>query len=49
MLAEVLLILGSNDATLSRLLDGQADSPSLKVEIDDLHPQFLSRRHNLLW
>ena len=49
MLSEVLLVLGRNGATLGSLLDGEADAPPLKVQVDDLHPQLLSRGNNLLW
>ena len=43
MIAEVLLVLGSHDATLGRLLDGQAYPATLEIEIDDLDPQLFAR------
>ena len=48
MLAEVLLVLRRHDATLSGLLDRKADTPTLEVQIDDLHPEFLTGGDDLL-
>ena len=39
--------LGGDDATLGGLLDRQADAPALQVEVDDLDPEFLTRRDDL--
>ena len=48
VLAEVLLVLGGDDAALGGLLDRQADAAALEVEVDDLDPQLLARRDHLL-
>ena len=48
MLAEVLLVLGCDDASLGGLLDRQADPAALEVEVDDFHPEFLTRGDHLL-
>ena len=38
----MLLVLGRHDATLGGLLDREADPSTLKVQVDDLHPEFLT-------
>ena len=48
VLAERLLVLGGDHATLGRLLDRQADAAALEVEVDDLDPQLLARGDHLL-
>ena len=48
MLAERILVLGSHDATLGGLLDRQADTATLQIEIDDLDPQLFAGAHYLL-
>ncbi|CAB4324459.1 unannotated protein [freshwater metagenome] len=48
MLTEVLLVLSSNNATFGSLLDGEADAATLKVEVDDLDPEFFAWRDDLL-
>ena len=47
MLAEVFLVLGCNYATFSSLLDRQADSATLEVEVDDLDPELFAGRNDL--
>ena len=44
----MLLVLSSNGAAFSSLLDGEADAATLKVEVDDLDPEFFARRDDLL-
>ena len=44
VLAEVLLVLGGHDATLGGLLDRQADSATVEVEVDDLDPELFTGR-----
>ena len=48
VLAEVLAVLRGDLATLGGLLDREADAPALEVEVDDLDPQLLARRDDLL-
>ena len=48
VLAEVLAVLGRHLAALGRLLDRQADAAALQVDVDDLDPQLLARRDDLL-
>ena len=45
---EVLAVLLGQLATLGGLLDRQADPPAGEVEIDDLHPQLLAGRDDLI-
>ena len=44
----MLAVLGGHLATFGRLLDRQADAAALQVEVDDLHPQLLAGRDDLL-
>ncbi len=48
MFTECFAVLLGHLATLGCLLDGQADPPALEVDVDDLHPQLLTRCHYLL-
>ena len=48
VLAECLSVLLGNLATLCGLLDGEADSTTFKINIDDLDPQLFTRRDDLL-
>src|SRR6185437_8659470 len=41
-------VFGSHFAALGRLLDGQADSTALKVDVDDLDPELFARGDHLL-
>ena len=44
----MLLVLGRHDATLGGLLDREADPSTLEVQVDDLHPEFLTGGDDLL-
>ena len=46
--SEVLLVFGGDHSTLGSLLDREADSSALEVQVDDLDPQLLARGHHLL-
>ena len=48
VLAEVLLVLGGDLATLGGLLDRQRDAPAVEVDVDDLHPELFARGDDLL-
>jgi hypothetical protein len=48
VLAERLLVLLGHDTALGGLLDRQADAAALEVEVDDLDPQLLAGRDDLL-
>ena len=48
MLAERLAVLLGDLAPFSRLLDRQADTTTLEVDVDDLDPQLFARGHDLL-
>ena len=43
VLAEVVLVLGSYDAALGRLLDRERDPPAVEIDVDDLHPELFAR------
>ena len=43
VLAELVLVLGGDDATLGGLLDRQRDAPAVEIDVDDLDPQLLTR------
>ena len=45
----MLAVLGGELATLGGLLDRQRNAATRQVEVDDLDPQFLARRDDLLW
>ena len=44
----MLLVLGGHDTTLGGLLDREADTPTLQVQVDDLDPEFLGGGDHLL-
>jgi hypothetical protein len=46
---EVAAIFLGQFATFGGLTDREADTATLEVEVDDLDPQLLARRDNLLW
>ena len=48
LVAEVTAPLLGHDAALGGLLDREADASALQVEVDDLDPELLARRHDLL-
>src|SRR5437762_279165 len=48
VLAEMLAVLGRDFAALGRLLDRQRDAPPVEIDVDDLHPQLLAGRDDLL-
>jgi len=48
VLAECLAVLLGHLAALGRLLDGQGDTATLEVDVDDLHPQLLAGADHLL-
>ena len=48
VLAVELAVLGRDLAALGGLLDRQRDAPAVEVDVDDLHPELLARRDDLL-
>ena len=48
VLAEVVLVLGRDDAALGGLLDRQRDAAAVEVDVDDLHPQLFAGGDDLL-